>query len=92
MKSYIFGDVTPCSPLEVNRRFEGICHLRFQGRRIRKVRNHREGSSLPASHPISLYFTCFLSSFISYSNTVNTESNSYFKKGAIKKGNKNLNS
>jgi hypothetical protein len=27
MKSSIFWDITPCSPLEVNRRFEGTYHI-----------------------------------------------------------------
>jgi hypothetical protein len=42
MKSTIFWDITPCSPLSVNRRFGGTCRLLFQGRRIRRVRNQRE--------------------------------------------------
>jgi hypothetical protein len=32
--SYIFWDITPCSPLIVNRRFEGTCRLRLQCRRM----------------------------------------------------------
>jgi hypothetical protein len=31
-KSSIFWDITPCSPLRVNRRFRGICRLHLQGR------------------------------------------------------------
>jgi hypothetical protein len=38
MKSPIFWDITPCSPLKVNRRFGGTCRLNFQGRRIDKAR------------------------------------------------------
>jgi hypothetical protein len=42
MKSPIFWDITPCSPLKVNRRFGGIC---VQGRRISQARNHQEAGS-----------------------------------------------
>jgi hypothetical protein len=27
MKSFIFRDMTPCSPLKLNWRFDGTCHL-----------------------------------------------------------------
>jgi hypothetical protein len=33
MKSIIFWNMTPCSPLSVNRRFGGTCRLNLQGRR-----------------------------------------------------------
>jgi hypothetical protein len=33
-KSYLFYDITPCSPLKVNGRFGGTCRHRVQGRRI----------------------------------------------------------
>jgi hypothetical protein len=33
MKSIIFWDMTPCSPLSFNRRFGGTYRLHFQGRR-----------------------------------------------------------
>jgi hypothetical protein len=39
MKIYIFWDITPCSPLKVNRRFAGICRLHLQGSRISPARN-----------------------------------------------------
>jgi hypothetical protein len=39
MKSYIFCDITSCSPLKVNRRFGGACCLHLQGRRISEARN-----------------------------------------------------
>jgi hypothetical protein len=42
MKSTIFWDITPCSPLKVNRRFGGTYHLHLQGRRISRARNQRE--------------------------------------------------
>jgi hypothetical protein len=42
LKSSIFWDIMPCSPLKVNRRFGGTCRLHLQARRISKVRNQRE--------------------------------------------------
>jgi hypothetical protein len=45
MKSSIFWDITPCSPLKVNRRFGWTCHLHLQGRRISQARNQREARS-----------------------------------------------
>jgi hypothetical protein len=30
----IFWNITPCSPLKVNRRFGGTCHVHIQVRRI----------------------------------------------------------
>jgi hypothetical protein len=42
MKSAIFWDITPCSPLKLNRRFGGKFRLHLQGRRISRVRNQRE--------------------------------------------------
>jgi hypothetical protein len=39
MKSTIFWDIPPCSPLKVNRRFGGAYHLHHQGRRISRARN-----------------------------------------------------
>jgi hypothetical protein len=35
----IFWDITPCSPLEVKRRFEVTRRLHRQGRRISQARN-----------------------------------------------------
>jgi hypothetical protein len=35
----IFWDITPCSPLKVNRRFGGTCRLNIQGERIIQTRN-----------------------------------------------------
>jgi hypothetical protein len=42
MKSTIFCDITPCSPLKVNRRFGGTYRLHLQGKRISRARNQRE--------------------------------------------------
>jgi hypothetical protein len=49
MKGSIFWDITPCSPLEVNRRFGGKCRLYLQGRRISEVRNQREAGGKQSS-------------------------------------------
>jgi hypothetical protein len=42
MKSTIFSEITPCSPLKVNRRFGGTYRLHLQGRKISQARNPRE--------------------------------------------------
>jgi hypothetical protein len=42
MTNSIFRDITPRSPLKVNRRFVGTRCLHLQGRRIREARNQRE--------------------------------------------------
>jgi hypothetical protein len=42
-KSYIFWDITPCSPLRVNRHYGGTCRLHLQDRRISQARNQRKG-------------------------------------------------
>jgi hypothetical protein len=34
IKSSIFWDITPCSPLKLNQRFGGTCCLHLHGRRI----------------------------------------------------------
>jgi hypothetical protein len=36
----IFWDITPCSPLKVNRLFGGTYRLHLHGRKISRVRNH----------------------------------------------------
>jgi hypothetical protein len=41
----ICWDIMPCSPLEVNRRFRGTCHLHLEGRTMNRARNqHGTGS------------------------------------------------
>jgi hypothetical protein len=42
MKNTVLWDITPCSPLKVNWRFGGTCHLHLQGRRITRARNQRD--------------------------------------------------
>jgi hypothetical protein len=45
LKSTIYWDMTPCSPLNVNRRFGATYRLHLQGRRISRARNQRESRS-----------------------------------------------
>jgi hypothetical protein len=45
IKSIIFWDITPWSPLKVNRHFGGTCCLHLQGWRISQERNQREAGS-----------------------------------------------
>jgi hypothetical protein len=42
MKSIIFWDITPCSPLKVGRRFGGTYRLHLRGRRVSRSRYQRE--------------------------------------------------
>jgi hypothetical protein len=48
-KSTIFWNITPCSPLSVNRRFGGKYRLYLQGRKISWARNQRESTSICSS-------------------------------------------
>jgi hypothetical protein len=41
-EEFFFWDITSCSPLEVNRRFDGIFRLQLQGVRISQARNEHE--------------------------------------------------
>jgi hypothetical protein len=41
MKSTISWDITPCSPLSVNRRFGGTNRLHLEGQKITSARNQR---------------------------------------------------
>jgi hypothetical protein len=46
IKSSVIWDVTPCSLLQVNRRFRELCLLHLQGRRTSQARSqHEEGSN-----------------------------------------------
>jgi hypothetical protein len=42
VKSSVFWDITLCSPLKVNRRFGGTCHVHLQCWRISQARNQCE--------------------------------------------------
>jgi hypothetical protein len=45
MKISIFWDITPCSPLKVNRLFGGTGLLHLKGRRISQARNQHDAGS-----------------------------------------------
>jgi hypothetical protein len=57
MRSYVFWDITPCSPLKVIRRFGGICSLHLKGRRISRERNQRE-NGWQAEHTLKMEAKC----------------------------------
>jgi hypothetical protein len=56
MKSYIFWDIKTCSPLKINRRFEGTCRLHLQGRKITHIRNQHEAALLCLLIHAGLFF------------------------------------
>jgi hypothetical protein len=45
IKSSIFRDIIPCSPLKINQRFGGTCRFNLQYRRISQARNQHEVGS-----------------------------------------------
>jgi hypothetical protein len=48
MKSYVFWDITPCSPAKIIRDFGGIYGLHLQDRRVSQARiEEGVGSKLP---------------------------------------------
>jgi hypothetical protein len=51
MKDTIFWDITPCSPLKVNRSFGGKYRLHLQGRKISLL-----GTCFHASFLLGLFF------------------------------------
>jgi hypothetical protein len=51
MKSIVFWDMTPCSPLSFNRRFGGTYHLYLQGRR-NKFSKNQQASRWQATRPL----------------------------------------
>jgi hypothetical protein len=42
MKSSLFCDVTPCSPVKVNQHFRGTYHFKIHGRTASQARNQHE--------------------------------------------------
>jgi hypothetical protein len=50
MKCSVFCDITPCSPLKVNRQFGGTCRLHLQGRRISRARKQHESKRQAELH------------------------------------------
>jgi hypothetical protein len=61
METSIFWDITPCSPLNVNRRFGRTYRLHLQGRRISEATNQRK----------ALLASCFMPVYcLAYSSTL----------------------
>jgi hypothetical protein len=50
LQSTSFWNITPCSPLRVNRRFGGVYHHHLQGRRISRARNQSESRRQAGLH------------------------------------------
>jgi hypothetical protein len=55
IKSSVFWNVTPCSPMKVNGRFGGTYRLHFQGRWVSQKRNEHELGSKHSSSGWSLH-------------------------------------
>jgi hypothetical protein len=68
MKSTVFWDITPSSPLEVNRRFGGTYRLHLQGRRMNQARNEHKAGSSQCSACCLLYAGFFLVLFFDTSH------------------------
>jgi hypothetical protein len=56
MKSTIFWDIMPCSPLKVDQRFRGTYHLHFQGRRISQANRAPLATCFHAGFLLGLFF------------------------------------
>jgi hypothetical protein len=53
VNSFIFWNITPCSPLKIKPSFGGTCRLYLQGRRINQARNQCEAGGrwlMPATY------------------------------------------
>jgi hypothetical protein len=70
MKSSIFWDITPCSPLRVNEPFGGTCRLHLQNQRISQPRNQNKDL-------LATWFTVV--SFLTYSSTLKMEATCSFE-------------
>jgi hypothetical protein len=57
VKSSVVWDITPCSALNVNRRFGGTCRLHLQGRRISKQEISENQVASRATNYMALYAT-----------------------------------
>jgi hypothetical protein len=64
MESSIVWDITPCSPVKVNRRFGETCRLHLQGRRINQARNKREAGSRQSQWLRVYHSTCMCSNCV----------------------------
>jgi hypothetical protein len=68
LKNTIFWDITPCSPLKVNRRFGGTYRLNLQGRKISRARNQRESGWQGEHGVISQKIVLFITTSVRTSN------------------------
>jgi hypothetical protein len=48
MNISLFWEITPCSPLKVNRHFGGTCRLHLQGLKVSQAINYHEAASKQA--------------------------------------------
>jgi hypothetical protein len=67
LKSTIFWEITPCSLLKVNRRFEGTYRFHLQGRRISRARIQHESrwqAELSGNLPKKSYVACILTKIV----------------------------
>jgi hypothetical protein len=71
LKSIIFWDITPCSPLKVNRRFRGMYRLHLQGQGISQARNQHK-SRWQAAYSSTLKMEAIYSSEMSVDFQQNT--------------------
>jgi hypothetical protein len=55
LMSSVFWDISPCSPLEVSRRFGRICRLHLEIRRISQARNRREATRKQVTYSSKTY-------------------------------------
>jgi hypothetical protein len=77
MKSFVFWDIPPWSPLKVNRYFGGTYRLHLQSRRISQARNQHESrwqAEQLCLHMLSRWFLACL-----YSSTLKMEMTCSFK-------------
>jgi hypothetical protein len=63
IKSYIFWDTMPCSPLKANRCFGAVCRLHLQTQRINQAINQHEGGSKQADRKLFLLHAGFLPTY-----------------------------
>jgi hypothetical protein len=73
LKSFIFWDTMPCSPLRVNRYFGGQCLLRLQGRRISQARNQYGAGSIQGLQICSDFYLLHSSFCLIYYSALKTE-------------------
>jgi hypothetical protein len=73
-KICVCRNITPCSPVKVNRHFGGACRLHLQGRRIRQTRHKHEAGSQQSRWNLALIASSFILVFwLAYSYTLKME-------------------